>query len=165
MSPELRNARHCTNLGFSYFPKMPCLRASELPPHSQKKMWDFPQVTSVWGSVGWNSTHSTTSLVVLSSATLLFFCQSQTVSMWSLQSSITLRWWPESALEKASEPTPLSKVPRPRICSVDRLTLSHTRTWGCTARPSLSTPAICPVAIRILSGWTARHLTQSVWPR
>lgn len=80
-------------------------------------MWDFPQVTMVFGSVGWNSTARTTSLVVykkkntdqletsnqceldgeltdwltLISAIFDFFCQSQTVNMWSLQSSITLR--------------------------------------------------------------------------
>lgn len=45
-------------------PKIPCLRASEFPFQVQKKMWDFPQVTMVFGSVGWNSTTRTTSLVV-----------------------------------------------------------------------------------------------------
>lgn len=37
-----------------------------------------------------------------------------------------------TALEKAREPTPLSKVPRPMTCRVDRLTESHTLTWGCS---------------------------------
>lgn len=36
----------------------------------------------------------------LISAILDFFCQSHTVNMWSLQSSITLRCWPESWREK-----------------------------------------------------------------
>lgn len=45
-------------------PKIPCLRASAFPFQLQKKMWDFPQVTMVFWSVGWNSTTRTTSLVV-----------------------------------------------------------------------------------------------------
>lgn len=94
MSPLLRKVKHWMNFGFSYFcnssrmdrqsvnhrqtngrkgssgpnfsptPKMPCLRANEVPDQVQKKMWDFPQVTMVFGSVGWNSTARTTSLVV-----------------------------------------------------------------------------------------------------
>lgn len=52
---------------FVLTPKMPCLRASDVPVQVQKKMWDFPQVTMVFGSVGWNSTSRTTSFVVYKS--------------------------------------------------------------------------------------------------
>lgn len=38
----------------------------------------------------------TSQLITLISAILDFFCQSHTVSMWSLQSSMTLRCCPES---------------------------------------------------------------------
>ena len=41
-------------------------------------------------------------------------------------------WVILTALEKASEPTPRSNVPKPMTCRVDRLTLSQIRTWGCS---------------------------------
>lgn len=44
----------------------------------------------------WRKTKEMKNLITLISAIFDFFCQSHTVNMWSLQSSITLRWWPES---------------------------------------------------------------------
>lgn len=44
----------------------------------------------------WRKTKEIKNLITLISAIFDFFCQSHTVNMWSLQSSITLKWWPES---------------------------------------------------------------------